>query len=124
VIRHVSSRDGGQSWSLPQDLPVRMDGSSDLVLKAALDVCGGVHVAYQSRRDIGYARFFGRWWSGQTGLSMTRTVDVALLARASGEIELLWSNYFPSEPGDTLVRFDVMRSLLRAPKYDQSAGMC
>jgi hypothetical protein len=33
VIRHVSSRDGGQSWSLPQDLPVRMDGSSDLVLK-------------------------------------------------------------------------------------------
>lgn len=65
AIRHVISRDGGTTWSSPDDLQLPADYLG--MLRSAIDACGAVHVVFQELSDRGvsahimYARWTGRW---------------------------------------------------------------
>jgi hypothetical protein len=85
LIRHVSSRDGGRTWSEPVDIRPPEGFRS---LYTAIDACGTLHVIYEdwhgggTAGDTDYLRFVdGRWEAAQhlfpRSVSVSATIGVA-----------------------------------------------
>ena len=74
TLRHISSRDGGKTWSAPQVIAEPMRGGP----RAAVDGAGMLHVVYPTpKEDIPRDRIGGRvWHRAWDGKRWTQPVEV------------------------------------------------
>ncbi len=98
VVRLVTSRDGGLTWSTPQDLDAP-DGFRNL--RAGVDRCGAVHVVYEhwtipeaeaaARVELWYARWDGLWSEPQSPFPDLNSLSTDLFITPDGTLRLFWS---------------------------------
>lgn len=99
VVRHVSSRDGGETWSTPDDVDVP-DGFG--TMHAVVDGCGGVHLVYEvvaapgaedepEQGQLWYARWAGGWTVLEQPFAGLNATEAALATASNGSPRLVWS---------------------------------
>gem|GEM_PF-3878806 len=104
VVRHIASRDGGETWSPAEDVDVP-DGFG--TLHAVADGCGAVHLAYEvvvepgaeggsERGQLWYARWAGGWTALAQPFGDLNSTEVALAASPGGSPLLVWSIIHPA----------------------------
>lgn len=98
VVRHAASRDGGETWSAPDDvdIPDRLG-----YLQAVLDPCGAVHMThealtYREETDtdesrIWYARWNGGWTALEQPFGDLNSTEGTLTTTRDGSPRLVWS---------------------------------
>lgn len=104
IIRHAESGDLGTTWTMVDELDVP---SPFTRLRAAADRCGEIHVAFDpwptgdfSRRQYGYAHWFGQWEPPLLPFPNLRPVYVDLAYGMGGDLYLFApSSHIGQVPG-------------------------
>jgi hypothetical protein len=118
LIRHVWSDRDATRWSTPADLRVRSVGLFDLGISIAPDPCGGVAVLIPQPLGIRLARLFGPLARTAMLAEGRMTNDAAVGDAGDGSLRAIWSEYHPSMPGDTIVRFEAGGAEVGEPRAD------
>lgn len=99
VIRHVASRDGGTTWSAPDDLepPPQLA----VGFEVAVDACGKIHVVYEHLDGTGtphvdYATWQGHWSPVRHLFPEVRVTGTTLHHAADGRLVIA----FLAQPAD------------------------
>jgi hypothetical protein len=104
VVRHVVSRDGGETWSAPDDADIP-NGLGTLM--AAVDRCGCVHIIHESvdyseeegteHGILSYASWDGRWSPVERPFAALNSTEAALATDGQGSPRLVWSVMHPAQ---------------------------
>lgn len=103
ALRHVSSADGGATWSPPRDVRVEAGLTN---MRAAFGHDGDIHVVFESWSSgmsghLDHAIFDGRWSRPQHLFRSMNALDPALDLSPAGHPILIFTAI--REPGDILV---------------------